>query len=73
MPPQKSWIAELLRKQTKVKETECETFASPYAQESSYYNLDIQDDDDAQLSQSMDTTFASSTDQFPTSLENTQK
>lgn len=41
MPPQKSLIAELLRKQTKIEEAERESSVDPQAQESSYYNLDL--------------------------------
>ncbi|VBB27675.1 unnamed protein product [Acanthocheilonema viteae] len=71
MPPQKSLIAELLKKQTEVEQTECESSISPYALESSYYNLDLQDD--VKLSQSMTATFSNITDQFSVSSENTQK
>ncbi|KAL3990511.1 hypothetical protein ACH3XW_32090 [Acanthocheilonema viteae] len=70
MPPQKSLIAELLKKQTEVEQTECESSISPYALESSYYNLDLQDD--VKLSQSMTATFSNITDQFSVSSENTQ-
>uniref|UniRef100_A0AAF5PLC2 Uncharacterized protein n=3 Tax=Wuchereria bancrofti TaxID=6293 RepID=A0AAF5PLC2_WUCBA len=71
MPPQKSLIAELLRKQTKV---EHELSVDPHAQESSYYNLDLHVGDEIRLPQSTNTTFSSTSDQFSlTCAENTQK
>ncbi|VDN91983.1 unnamed protein product [Brugia pahangi] len=71
MPPQKSLIAELLKKQTKV---EYELSVDPHAQESSYYNLDLHVGDEIRLPQSTNTTFSSTSDQFsPTCAENTQK
>ncbi|EJW87699.1 hypothetical protein WUBG_01388, partial [Wuchereria bancrofti] len=70
MPPQKSLIAELLRKQTKV---EHELSVDPHAQESSYYNLDLHVGDEIRLPQSTNTTFSSTSDQFSlTCAENTQ-
>ncbi|VDK77051.1 unnamed protein product [Litomosoides sigmodontis] len=71
MPPQKSLIAELLGKQAKVEQTKYESSVDPRALESSYYNLDLQDN--VQLSQSIITTFSNISDQFPISAENTQK
>uniref|UniRef100_A0AAF5RY27 Uncharacterized protein n=1 Tax=Wuchereria bancrofti TaxID=6293 RepID=A0AAF5RY27_WUCBA len=61
MPPQKSLIVKLLRKQTKV---EHELSVDPHAQESSYYNLDLHVGDEIRLLQSTNTIFSSTSDQF---------
>ncbi|EFO24848.1 hypothetical protein LOAG_03640 [Loa loa] len=74
MPPQKSLIAELLRKQAKPEQVEREPSVGPHEQESSYYNLDLHVGDDVRLSQSTIATFSSTSDQFsPISTGNIQK
>ncbi|CAG9535497.1 unnamed protein product [Cercopithifilaria johnstoni] len=70
MPPQRSLIAELLRKQTKAEQTECESSLGLQVQESSYYNLDLQVGDDVKLTQPITTSFSNTGDQ---SAENTQR
>uniref|UniRef100_A0A8R1TQ19 Uncharacterized protein n=1 Tax=Onchocerca volvulus TaxID=6282 RepID=A0A8R1TQ19_ONCVO len=72
MPPQKSLIAKLLGKQTKVEQAERETSASSNAMKSCYYNLDLQGGND-QLSQSIIRTSANISDQFLNSAQNNQK
>ncbi|KAM3727395.1 UPF0329 protein [Dirofilaria immitis] len=73
MPPQKSLIAELLKKQTKMEQAELETSISLHKRESSYINLDLQIGDNFQLSRSTIPTFSSIIDQSFTSAQNIQK